>query len=196
MRRDCLSLTKATGRLSNEEPSFDTEEDFEFYTNLSEDFSVQIIEVCYGNGRGNLKGFQFWLGDMTSDPLEPSQQGSGNNVALPFIGKRGTETASTCERIVDGEGLNKIETSMKADGSYVNAIAFYNTNFQSWSYGQINNPIETWEFQHDHYWNDSELNHVTKAKKVRHSLYSPTFQYMRAINWIVLGLMVDIIFGS
>ena len=57
MRRECLSLTKATGRLSNEEPSFDTEEDFEFYTNLSEDFSVQIIEVCYGNGRGNLKGF-------------------------------------------------------------------------------------------------------------------------------------------
>ena len=57
MRRECLSLTKATGRLANEEPNFDTEEDFEFYTNLSEDLSVQIIEVCYGNGRGNLKGF-------------------------------------------------------------------------------------------------------------------------------------------
>ena len=100
---------------------------------------------------------------MTSEPLDPSQLGLGENVALPFIGKRGTETASTCETIVDGEGLNKIETSMKADGSFVNAIAFYNTNFQSWKYGQIDKPMETWEFQHDHYWNDSELAHVSSG---------------------------------
>ena len=61
--------------------------------------------------------------------------GPGDKIALPFIGKRGTETASTCETSLVYEGLNKIETSMKADGSFVNAIAFYSTNFESWTYG-------------------------------------------------------------
>ena len=51
---------------------------------------------------------------------------------------------------------------MKADGSYVNAIAFIDTKFQAvGAFGQINKPVETWEFQHEHFWNDSELTHVT-----------------------------------
>ena len=63
---------------------------------------------------------------------------------------------------------------MKADGSFVNAIAFYSTNFESWTYGQINKPIETWEFQHDHYWNDSELTHVTSGVNRLVGVYGKT----------------------
>ena len=73
--------------------------------------------------------------------------GPGGKIALPFIGKTGTETASTCIPIVINAGLTRIDTSMKADGSYVNAIAFIDTKFQAVGvFGQINKPVETWEF--------------------------------------------------
>ena len=58
MLRECLSLTDATGSKSNQAPDFGLYgENADFMPLYDESMRVRQVTVCYGNGRGNLKGF-------------------------------------------------------------------------------------------------------------------------------------------
>ena len=77
MLRECLSLTSATGQSANEAPNFELYgRNADFMPQYNEDLRIRQITVCYGNGKGNLKGFQFRIGGSSF-------------VNLPLVGKRG-----------------------------------------------------------------------------------------------------------
>ena len=100
----------------------------------NDDLRIRQVTVCYGNGKGNLKGFQFRIGGSSF-------------VNLPLVGKRGIPSASTCDSFEVNTRVTKIETSMKNDGSFVNAIAFHIEGQEPQVYGTIDAPLESWEFQ-------------------------------------------------
>ena len=56
--KECLSLTDATGSKSDQAPNFELYGENSDHMPLYDDsMRVQQVTVCYGNGRGNLKGF-------------------------------------------------------------------------------------------------------------------------------------------
>ena len=117
MRRDCLSLTGATGKDAEDPVSWRTYgQGLDFMPEYDAALRISQITVCYGNGRQNLKGFSFRLTDPTG--------ASAEQIDIPIMGKKGTEEASTCTDIPVTGQITKIVTSLTDDGKYVNAISF------------------------------------------------------------------------
>ena len=71
MRRDCLSLTGATGKDAEDPVSWRTYgQDLDFMPQYDSALRISQITVCSGNGRQNLKGFSFRLTDPSGASAE------------------------------------------------------------------------------------------------------------------------------
>ena len=57
------------------------------------------------------------------------------------MGKTGGPQSSTCDSFEVNSRITKIETSMRNDGSFVNAIAFHIEGQEPQIYGTVDKPL-------------------------------------------------------